>query len=413
MQALVFWRDLGLQGLTCIHVDAHLDVQDSGLSPELMSQFLDGVPPQDLRGTPELPWGGLHCGNYLYPALVSGLVSHLVWVVPPHLLEEGQSLLSWAREEVGRWVDLTLEEWSGLRAVSSAQVSPDARVTRVEGTLCGQRFTLCLAEGLPALEGPVALDIDVDYFVRPDDSLWSSPESLAQQLQGLTVEILTVATSLEGGYTPANQHGLGQDCLRCFGFPQHPLPLHYRPQPEDLVWREIHRDAYGLALELLEACAPGPVHLYLESIVQARLNNPDRAYTCLLQLEQSVPLTGAELAQVLFMRAETLAAQHHQPAIRLLRRALEHAAHRYDIRFSLARRLRDAGQFPMAARTLRAVLQQSQNRVSGLEHELELARTYAQMGQTALAQATHRQLQARDVLGLQSMHSLLDQAYVR
>lgn len=51
--------------------------------------------------------------------------------------------------------------------------------------------------------------------------------------------------------------------------------------------------------------------------------------------------------------------------------------------------------------------------MSGLEHELELARTYAQMGQTALAQATHRQLRARDVLGLQSMHSILDQAYVR
>lgn len=409
MQTLVFWRDLGLQGLTCIHVDAHLDVQDSGLSAELMSQFLDGVPPQHLRGTPELPWGGLHCGNFLYPALVSGLVSHLVWVVPPHLLEEGKSLLSWAREEVGRWVDLTLEEWSGLRAVSSASNG----ATRVEGTLCGQRFTLCLAEGLPALEGPVALDIDVDYFVRPDDSLWSSPESLAQELQGLTVEILTVATSLEGGYTPANLHEVGQDCLRCFGFPQHSLPLHYAPRPEDLVWREIHREAYGLALQRLEACEPGPARLYLESMVQARLKNPDRAHDCLLQLEQSVLLTGAELAQVLFMRAETLAVEHHQPAIRLLRRALEQAGHRYDIRFSLAKRLRDAGQFPMAARTLRAVLQQSQNRLSGLEHELELARTYAQMGQTALAQATHRQLQARDVLGLQSMHSILDQAYVR
>lgn len=117
----------------------------------------------------------------------------------------------------------------------------------------------------------MALDIDVDYFVRPDDSLWSSPESLAQELQGLTVGILTVATSLEGGYTPANLHGLGQDCLRCFGFPQHPFPLYYPPQPE--------------------ACAPGPVRFYLESIVQARLKNPDRVHACLLQLEQSVLLT--------------------------------------------------------------------------------------------------------------------------
>ncbi|MEW6281630.1 MAG: hypothetical protein AB1758_23670, partial [Candidatus Eremiobacterota bacterium] len=141
-QALDFWRECGVRGAACVHVDAHLDVTETGTE----------------RGSVYIP-GGLNCGNFLYLALAEGLVEHLVWVIPPALA----GTLAWARRELQEWVDLTGAEYASLCL----------RDGRVEGRLLGRRLTICrLDVGLPELAPPVLLDVDVDYLVAEEQHLW-------------------------------------------------------------------------------------------------------------------------------------------------------------------------------------------------------------------------------------------------
>ena len=77
-QALPTWREAGLDGLTCVHVDAHLDVSTDGFTERSLAGIAKARTREELaafRGNPRLPWGGLHCGNYLYPALLDGTVT--------------------------------------------------------------------------------------------------------------------------------------------------------------------------------------------------------------------------------------------------------------------------------------------------------------------------------------------------
>src|SRR5688572_22687218 len=113
-EAYFFWRDLGIKGATCVHVDAHLDV----------SNFK--VPGYGLADAPEL-----NCANFLHRAIREGIVEHLVWVIPPHLTGT-LSLLDWTRDELHNWMHLSLADYASLHTEDS----------RVEGTLAGARFTV-------------------------------------------------------------------------------------------------------------------------------------------------------------------------------------------------------------------------------------------------------------------------------
>lgn len=399
-EALSLWKDVGLRNFTCVHVDAHLDVQDAGLSMAMVEQIAQGASLADFRGNPRLPWGGLHCGNYLYPALRAGWIEHLVWVFPPHLVR-GPSLLDWLRAELLQWVDLSLEEYSALRTSAPG---------RVEGQLAGQRFTACTADAMPVLSGAVALDIDIDYFVTLDDELWQSPQVLQDLLGELSPTALTVATSIEGGYTPDHRAGLGPECLQRFGGqPQEwTAPV---SQAVDHASRCMHRKDYQQGLQcLLPAQAEDPVRLYLEATLQLKLKNLPGALQALERLARA-DLTSAERAQIGYMAAGIeLLRQRPRPAQKHIELALSLVPPRGDFFFRSALTLKKQGQYRQAARQLRHALTHSEGKVSSLEVQLELARTYAEMGQQGLAQATHRQLQAMDVTGLYAIESLLEEA---
>lgn len=211
-QALPTWREAGLDGLTCVHVDAHLDVSTDGFTERSLAGIAKARTREELaafRGNPRLPWGGLHCGNYLYPALLDGTVTTLIWVVPRDFGEG--SFLPSARQTLQSWLDLTLPEYSGLKMVEGA----------VQGTLLGRRLVVCTCDNMPRLSeeeaARVVLDIDVDYFVRlKDDRMWQTPHQLRECLGDLRPLALTVATSCEGGYTPLSHRFLGDVCLQVF-----------------------------------------------------------------------------------------------------------------------------------------------------------------------------------------------------
>ncbi|MEW6281660.1 MAG: hypothetical protein AB1758_23830, partial [Candidatus Eremiobacterota bacterium] len=178
--AYFFWKKLGVLGCTCVHVDAHLD------TGELQLPGYTGT------RQPEI-----NCGNFLLHAMVEGIVRTLVWVVPPHLPQPDR--VAWIQQEVQTWLHPTLSEHLSWRDCGA----------RLEGRLRGCRVVVCRSDRLPDLDGPVLLDVDVDYFLGPDDQVWQSPLELVSHLRHLAPVALTVAYSVEGGYTPVWLRHLG------------------------------------------------------------------------------------------------------------------------------------------------------------------------------------------------------------
>lgn len=206
------WWDSGLRGLTCLHVDAHLDLMEDGFNLDILSELraADGSLELEIFRREDGPHGALlHCANYLYPALRNELVNELYWIVPDHLWDERKNLIH-ALELVGHWVDVPL---SDLR---SWELSGDG----LTGTLFDKPFWLGRVEDLPVLspeqQRKLALDIDVDYFIDPaDDSVWRTPYELAALIP-YEPTVLTVALSVAGGYTPVQELFWGDLCLQAF-----------------------------------------------------------------------------------------------------------------------------------------------------------------------------------------------------
>lgn len=465
-QAFPLWREAGLTGLTCIHVDAHLDVSSDGFD----QKSLDGIRQaknraelDEFRGNPRLPWGGFHCGNYLYPALVDGTVSTLIWVVPKGLVDP-EAMIESARQTLQSWVDLTLDEYVELKATSG----------RVEGRLLGRRFVICTCDQLPELSAEessrIALDIDVDYFIRlRDDTIWQTPHELLEILGPMDPLVLTVAISCEGGYTPPFYRFLGKVCLDVFSgdkdawkaelaaftavYPSlleteeaggvsqadalarllesspdfikpavlvalgreqeaKDLDLEYAPSPFDDACRHFQKHEFAQGFARLEECGDqSEARSYLTVFMAAGDSKFELSLAeteVLLSRPDIVPRDEARLqvmcAELLSRKGET------KRAVELLRRSLVSEPDRAATHHQLAKNLRQLGDRSTAVRHLRKALRLSKNRISSLPMLLDAARLYDEMGQKALARATRRELKESDVTGYFAISSILDTA---
>ncbi len=458
-EALVCWREAGLTNLVCLHVDAHLDVMETGFSQESLAGIAAAQSRQELeryRCTANLPGGGLHCGNYLLPALVDGTVTELIWLVPPHLFQ-GDSLLDSVRGELGNWLDLTFTEYRSLKVVEG----------RVEGIIKGRPFTVCTAETLPRLsveqKARLALDIDVDYFVRlSDDVVWQTPQQLGVWLSELEPKVLTIATSCEGGYTPLEHRYLGAVCLHLFGglgdgwsglvqaivqgdleaneecrrtlwgrLLDNDLPeairlsllyrlgrreeavqgdSGYQHEPLNLVARRLEQRRYQDGLDLLsELQALDPIGVYLGAYLNSRLSRHEEAVEGWQRLLHGHQLGEAERSLVLRMLAESqLHLGQQVQALQTLKQADLLEPNRADILFSRAKVEKARGARQKAIRSMRKALRSAEGRLSSLPMLLEAARLYEELGQSALGRATRRALKDNDVTGRYTITSLLE-----
>ncbi len=465
-QAFPLWREAGLTGLTCIHVDAHLDVSSDGFDANSLQGIARAKTRSDLeqfRGNPSLPWGGFHCGNYLYPALADGTVTTLIWVVPSGLVDP-ESMLASARQTLQSWVDLTLEEYSLLKA----------RPGRVEGVLLGRRFVICTCDQMPDLSveeaSNIALDVDVDYFIRlKDDTIWQTPHELARILGPINPLALTVAISCGGGYTPPFYRFLGKICLDVFSgqkeaWEQELSDFHaaYHRQP---VEGESVEQARSQALEALlertpefikpdiltalgrteqakaldseyapslldEACRHFQKYEFEKGFACLDASGDEteaRSYLTLFMAagDQKFELSLSEVksllerpgiaprdeARLLVMCAELVSRQGRtKKAVELLKRSLKAEPDRAATHHQLALNLRQLGDRSSAARHLRKALRLAKGRVSSLAMMLDAARLYDELGQKAMARATRRELKEADVTGFYAISSILDQA---
>ena len=194
------WRERGEKQRVLVHLDAH----------------------HDMWWTPGR--GRISIANFICPALKEEIVREVYWIVPDATWETARG-----RRAVVRHLKALGKSYPGPR--SPIVTGPDEISTAV----LGKPLRVRPLAGLPALPEPVLLDIDVDFLVIPRVTYgesdghgplpWCWPEQLAEKLGALRIQsdLVTVAYSVEGGFTPLQWKYLGDElALRLEGADHEP-----------------------------------------------------------------------------------------------------------------------------------------------------------------------------------------------
>ena len=187
-EALTIWRKAGCADRILVHVDAHHDMWWVG------------------------PGQPVTIANFISPALRDGLLREVFWVVPNR---------SWESAENRRQI---LHHLYRIQGQFPAPPAPtQIRHDRITTTLLGKPLHICSIEGLPKFQEEVLLDLDVDFLIFPRVTYgdsdphpalpWIWPEELLSRLDAkeLKSELITIADSVYGGYTPLRWKYLGDE----------------------------------------------------------------------------------------------------------------------------------------------------------------------------------------------------------
>jgi tetratricopeptide (TPR) repeat protein len=191
------WAKRGERDRILVHVDAHDDFRPIGdARKQRVQELLDSgqlgvIAGRMSSGRDEL----MNEGNYLSAATHVGMVKEIYWVVA--FGSRATPQLQVADRQALREIGFSDEQVRSFRIV-------DGRLT---GVLYGVPFVVCGLRDLPRFDEPVLLDVDADLF-SVLANLHSLPivESLAAFRRdlvavGLTYDVVTVARSVDGGYT--------------------------------------------------------------------------------------------------------------------------------------------------------------------------------------------------------------------
>jgi len=395
LQAYFAWRAEGIQNAWCWHVDAHLDIGKTGLGPDRLSALsacadFEAAESADLLGNSYLPWGGLHCGNYLYPAISEGIVGRLTWVIPPDLPEG--PLLTWAQGHINDWFDLSLSEFASLKLDGN----------RVVGTLLGIPFEMGTLESLDLPQEPVLLDIDIDYFLKEDGSVWQDSRRFAEAIAPIPRLFTTVAYSVKGGFTPDWERRLAEpffpqdrDSSASIGIDEPPYTATSLDELAALV--RCHR--YREALQ----CSAGDSQievLFLRGTALQALERIEEALDLWQALLENPAVQGDARAYLHGLCSEILC-QLKRPS-----EALEHSLKGqkldpldYRHHWAEAVSLEALGQIRKATKVLRRVVKLSEHHLFGLKARYALVRLYQAQKKDGLAKMELRQLAQLDVTG--------------
>lgn len=388
-QAYFAWKAAQLRDQWCWHVDAHLDIGKTGLGEKRLEILRACTTAQEAQnagvlGNSYLPWGGLHCGNYLYPAIREGIVSRLTWVIPPGL-PEGGTLLTWARSHINAWFDLELSEYASLRIEDGCVV----------GQLLGIPFELGTLENLPLPSTPVLLDIDLDYFLHENGDSWQDPRDFQRAIAQLPVELATLAFSVKGGFTPDSQRELARAFVSdTAGYQSSELDhlasqvrCHHYEQALDSVANLLSRETvessflHGTALQALERKEEA-LALWQGLLKQAEaLGQDGQAYVHCLCSELCNELERPEEAL-----EHAVAGQSFEPE-------------NYKLLWNEAVALESLGEARRVAKTLRKTVKLSEAYLFGLRARYALSHLYSRQGKEGLAKIELQKLAQNDVTG--------------
>jgi Tfp pilus assembly protein PilF len=214
------WKEHGVRDRVLVHVDAHIDF---GWIPEMDLDEI-GSDGNDLnRISKEGPLLNpylksrnkmLNIGNYICPAIRDGMVKKFYWVVPEASFRSAQGL---------RHIIKQLKQLLRIKRYAGGKLSRN--VDHLSCRILDTEVIVCSLENLERIEEPVLLDIDVDFMLteriwddlNPQRRPWIFPEELYEKLSSkiCDIDLLTIAYSVEGGFTPLRFKYLGDE-LRSF-----------------------------------------------------------------------------------------------------------------------------------------------------------------------------------------------------
>lgn len=211
------WKDRGVFAKTLVHVDAHIDF---GWIPE--------VDLDEIGGDGKVPGDGqlinpfvkskkkmVDIGNYICPAIREGMVKKFYWVVPDASFRNARG-----RRHIIRHLKrlLAIKKYSGGKL--------EFHSGRICCRIYGIELIVCGLEDLGQIDEPVLLDIDVDFMLteliwddlNPERLPWILPEELYEKLTAKIdkIDVLTIAYSVEGGFTPLRFKYLGDELRYLF-----------------------------------------------------------------------------------------------------------------------------------------------------------------------------------------------------
>lgn len=223
-EAYHVWKAAGVQHRVLLHFDAHIDFAWIAPSPDtLLEQPRLADVFSALHRTPFWTLSGqteeerTHLGNYIHQAIRADLVREFIWVYPEDL----------DRAKQARAVRSILESLAAT-APQLFQLFRPTDTGCFEGRIYGKRFRAlpyCVFS-TQAFEEEVLLDIDLDFFIVRSlysrdypyadvraPSFWLSPAEFVAELHasGLRYEFVTLAYSVEEGYTPLRLKFLGTE----------------------------------------------------------------------------------------------------------------------------------------------------------------------------------------------------------
>jgi len=289
------WQQAGIHGRILLHIDAHIDwawIADRDPLDILDARSLTQVEAMlESRGLWNLSRRKneelIHIGNYIRPALQQGIVKEFYWVAPDSFVKN----LTGLRNLVLQFQRL---KRINPRAMGTVTLQDNRVVAEIEGS----RVTACGLADLPEIHEPVLLDIDTDFLLpEPDDLLrsgtdlgrqlpWIWPDELLRRLRdkGVRTDFVTIAYSVEGGFTALHYKYLGDELALRLKTPQ-PTASHFQAlSHKRLAASHRHHGDPGKAVNEFEralklAPADAASHFNLAYLHDAQ-NAFDRAAAC-------------------------------------------------------------------------------------------------------------------------------------
>src|SRR5438105_10236 len=257
------WKQAGISGRILLHIDAHIDwnwIADKDPRDLLQAQSLTQVESMlkdrclwnlSDRRSEDL----VHIGNYIYPSLKEGIVKEFYWIVPDSFMESPAE----RRNLVRQFQSL---KRINPRAMKTVTVTDHRVVAEINNT----KVTACTLSRLPEIREPVLLDIDTDFLLtepgesaRAGDDLWKQlpwiwPEELVHRLRDKRVrtDFVTIAYSVEGGFTPITYKYLGDELAFRLRAPAHPQRRFQALAHKRLAACHRHRGEFGNAVSAFE-----------------------------------------------------------------------------------------------------------------------------------------------------------------
>jgi Tfp pilus assembly protein PilF len=220
-KAYYAWKQRGVRERILVHVDAHIDF---GWVPEI---DLDEIGPGAFDPSKAAKEGLLlnpflksrkkmvNIGNYIFPAIKEGMIKKFYWVVPQK---------SWQSARGKKYITKQLKQLLKIKRCSGGELARTDE--NLSCRIMGIEVVVCCLESLTRIEEPVLLDVDVDFMLtdriwddlNPQRRPWIFPQELFKMISGKIndIDILTLAYSVEGGFTPLKFKYLGDELRLLF-----------------------------------------------------------------------------------------------------------------------------------------------------------------------------------------------------